>query len=52
MDIKVSEGWHEQKLAAAAFPSSSWESGGNYHFRTIGYKHLRKGRSHMHCKVR
>lgn len=52
MDLKVSEGWHEQKVSAVVLPSNSWESGGSYHFRTTGYKCLRRGRSHMHCKVR
>ena len=45
VDLKVSEEWHEQKL-------NSWESGGSYCFGTTDCKCLRKGRSHMHCKVR
>lgn len=50
VDLKVSEGWHKQKLAAVALPRNSRENGGSYHFRTIRYKCLRKGRSHIHCK--
>lgn len=28
MDLKVSEGWHEQKLAAVKLSNNSWKSGG------------------------
>lgn len=50
MDLKVSDEWHEQKLAAAALPSNSWESGGRYHYTAIGYKCL--GKEEVTCTAK